>query len=80
MCFFGDTVVTSSPLDTLRVPSANLYKSAKERKTPNACDLKITKLRRKGRVPLAMSRMSLCLFVKGQKKQKVPEEMILQTL
>ena len=30
--------------------------------------------------PLAMSRMSLCLFAKGQKKQKVPEEMILQTL
>jgi hypothetical protein len=24
--------------------------------------------------------MSLCLFAKGQKKQKVPEEMILQTL
>jgi hypothetical protein len=30
--------------------------------------------------PLAMSRMPLCLFAKGQKKQKVPEEMILQTL
>jgi hypothetical protein len=30
--------------------------------------------------PLAMSRMSLCLSVKGQKKQKVPEEMIPQTL
>jgi hypothetical protein len=29
---------------------------------------------------LAMDRMSLCPFVKGQKKQKVPEEMILQTL
>ena len=29
---------------------------------------------------LAMDRMSLCLFAKGQKKQKVPEEMILQTL
>ena len=29
---------------------------------------------------LAMSRMPLCLFVKRQKKQKVPEEMILQTL
>jgi hypothetical protein len=30
--------------------------------------------------PLSMSRISLCLFAKGQKKQKVPEEMILQTL
>ena len=30
--------------------------------------------------PLSMSRISLCLFVKGQKKRKVPEEMILQTL
>ena len=30
--------------------------------------------------PLAMSRMSLCLFIKRQKKQKVPEEIILQTL
>jgi hypothetical protein len=30
--------------------------------------------------PLAMSSMPLCPFVKGQKKQKVPEEMILQTL
>ena len=49
-------------------------------KTSPHFDPQITKLRRKGRVPLAMSRMSLCLFVKGQKKQKVPEEMILQTL
>ena len=31
-------------------------------------------------MPLAMSRMMLCSFVKRQKKQKVPEEMILQTL
>ena len=30
--------------------------------------------------PLAMRRVSLCLFIKRQKKQKVPEEMILQTL
>ena len=30
--------------------------------------------------PLAIDRRSLCPFVKGQKKQKVPEEMILQTL
>ena len=33
-----------------------------------------------GGTPLAMRCISLCLFVKRQKKQKVPEEMILQTL
>ena len=69
-----------SPVKKLGEPqSSNLYKNAWERKTPNAGDPKITRRRRKGRAP-CHARVSLCLFVKRQKKQKVPEEMILQTL